>query len=424
MKKNVWFIWGLVLIMFSLGCLQKEILNSVYHIEIESNKHKLKKVSLSQFTGDIKYIPMEIKEDLVFAGIWDCIFSDTCFLARDLSKCLLYNYEGKVIVKIGNRGRGPGEYRYVNNVEFGEKKVYLQSTWDLLEYRFDGSFLDKHENFFTINNYHLGKWLPLNDTLFFGKIETAIGNESTKALIMNLNGRLVKEFENYIIFQRERTISSDTERHANIYPFQNETFYKELHNDTLFYLSTDLRLVPRYIINMGKYSVPVSMRKKLMQAENNFIAVNNVFQTSDYLFLDTNFGIHFPARRLTQKVPPIPIQNKDWGWYNTTSLLGIYDKTTHRLVFSKPTSTDNPLFSSGLYNDIDGGPRFFPKKQVNDSTLAMWIDAKQLKDHVASDDFKFSVPKYPEKKKKLEELVNKITEFDNPVLILVTFKSK
>jgi hypothetical protein len=43
---------------------------------------------------------------------------------------------------------------------------------------------------------------------------------------------------------------------------------------------------------------------------------------------------------------------------------------------------------------------------------------------VASDDFKFSVPKYPEKKKKLEELVNKITEFDNPVLILVTFKSK
>jgi hypothetical protein len=92
------------------------------------------------------------------------------------------------------------------------------------------------------------------------------------------------------------------------------------------------------------------------------------------------------------------------------------------LVFCKPTSTDNPLFASGIYNDIDAGPRFFPKKIVNDSTMVMWIDAKQFKDHIASDDFKNNMPKFPEKKKQLEDLANSLTEFDNPVLMLVTFK--
>lgn len=104
--------------------------------------------------------------------------------------------------------------------------------------------------------------------------------------------------------------------------------------------------------------------------------------------------------------------------------MGIYNKKTGDLVFSKPTSTDNPLFTTGLYNDIDNGPRFLPQKQINDSTMVMWIESKQLKEHIASDDFKNDSPKYPEKKKELETFANSLSEFDNPVLMFVTFKNK
>jgi hypothetical protein len=52
----------------------------------------------------------------------------------------------------------------------------------------------------------------------------------------------------------------------------------------------------------------------------------------------------------------------------------------------------------------------------------MWIEAKQLKDHVASEDFKNTLTKFPEKKKELEKLSNSINEFDNPILMFVTFK--
>jgi hypothetical protein len=419
----IFFTIEVMLILQFASCNDKEVNSqSIETIDIEANMKNMEQIKISQFTNNIRYLPMGKKDDLFFVGIWDCVFSDKYFLAKDLTKCLLYDYEGNVVTNIGKRGRGPGEYRYVNNVAFGTNKIIMKSYFDLLEYNLEGSFIKKHENYFRINNYQIGKWLPINDSLIFGKIESSIGNEKTKALVLNLNGKIISEYKNYILFEREKALSSEWERHANIYPFSGNIFFKELHNDTLFYLSEQLRLIPEYVINLGKYTPPISLRKLLPPIpENPYMSVSNIFQTSDYLFLDTNFGIHFPAKRLTQKVAPIPIPNPEkYGWYNTLSMLGIYNKQTKSLIFCEPTSTDNPLFTSGLYNDIDGGPRFFPKEMVNDSTMAMWIEVKQLKDHIASDDFKRSAPKFPEKKKQFEEFVNKLDDFDNPVLMFIT----
>lgn len=56
---------------------------------------------------------------------------------------------------------------------------------------------------------------------------------------------------------------------------------------------------------------------------------------------------------------------------NTSLVLGIFDINLKDLEFVCPTSTDNPLFTTGLYNDIDAGPRFLPHKQINDSTILL-----------------------------------------------------
>jgi hypothetical protein len=136
-------------------------------------------------------------------------------------------------------------------------------------------------------------------------------------------------------------------------------------------------------------------------------------------FIKFQFGDLIPAKRLTPKSTQI---GNNVNWYNTRNVLGIYDKQKHDLIFCKPTSTDNPLFSSGIYNDLDGGPRSLPQKQINDSTIVMWVDARQLKEHGASDDFKNANPKFPEKNRELEKLAGWLSELDNPVLMMVTFK--
>jgi hypothetical protein len=47
------------------------------------------------------------------------------------------------------------------------------------------------------------------------------------------------------------------------------------------------------------------------------------------------------------------------------------------------------------------------------------MNAFDLKAHVASNEFKNATPKFPEKKKELEQLANELNENDNPILMLV-----
>lgn len=60
---------------------------------------------------------------------------------------------------------------------------------------------------------------------------------------------------------------------------------------------------------------------------------------------------------------------------------------------------------------------------IGDTAMVMWVDVKDLKDHVASDDFKNAVVKYPKKKQKLRELADSLAETDNPVLMVIKVKS-
>ena len=78
-----------------------------------------------------------------------------------------------------------------------------------------------------------------------------------------------------------------------------------------------------------------------------------------------------------------------------------------------------------MVNDLDNGPNFKIQNTVTvDGTeyLVSWINAFELKTYVASEEFKNSTPKYPEKKKELEQMANSLNENDNPILMLVKLK--
>jgi hypothetical protein len=217
---------------------------------------------------------------------------------------------------------------------------------------------------------------------------------------------------------------------ASINKFKNKVFDLDPMDDTLFYLNDLYEFVPQYVFKLGKYAEKKSERAKGPEGlgYSNSLHVLNVLQTENFLFFDCRFSRLFPAKRLTTNDlgPMPPTANVDiFTWYNMTNTLGIYNKKTSSLVFSEQTSTDNYYFTTGLYNDIDGGPRFLPSRMVNDSTMLMILYFPHLREHVASDDFKNSKPTYPEKKRRLEALTDSLkrTEIDVPVLMLVNFNN-
>jgi hypothetical protein len=142
------------------------------------------------------------------------------------------------------------------------------------------------------------------------------------------------------------------------------------------------------------------------------------------LFLVCGSEKYFPVKRLTPEIIRLPGLDDYTQWYNSGGVIGVYDKNSKKLVFSVPSITDNHLSGTGLYNDIDGGPKFQLHGMVNDSTMVMKIRFDYLVEHIESDEFNKSMPKYPDKKKKLHELVDSLqmSGFDNPVYMFVTFK--
>jgi len=266
-------------------------------------------------------------------------------------------------------------------------------------------------------------WLPINDTIFVGQIPNRSGMEKYKAVLFNGDGKSYLSFKNTLVLKKYGRATTDLESIASIYQHNGKVYFKELLNDTIFALNDDYLMRPVYSIILGNYRQPNSERElplmEMLKHINKYIFINSIYEISQYLFLECNFGDLTPARR------PKPIILKEYGVLSAhylVGMLGIFNKLSGELVFAQPASSDDRLTNSGLYNDFDGGPNFFPKKMVNDSTLSMWVDAYQLKAHVASETFKNATPKYPEKKKELEKLANSLSDNDNPVLILCTFK--
>jgi mRNA-degrading endonuclease HigB of HigAB toxin-antitoxin module len=425
-------IHGLLSILIIIASCSKGDIDLIPVVNIGSNIHNLAQLELSEFASNIRYVPLEPVVERPIGWTWSDIndFSKEYIVESDGKTCLLYDNSGRFIRQIGEEGRGPGEYRLIISVFLINEKIYVRDFFDLIEYNIDGTFIKRYKNGFSADGkYRFEESIMINDTMVFGNVENRTGNEEFVAFVINKNGDKVHSYENYTSFKLEPGVGHvKAPGKATIYRFGHEVSFKEFYSDTLFQLDELYRLRAAYVFDLGKNKEPFSKIGMRWDQKDlsSYLYLNYVYQTKDFLILNCNFNKLYTAKRLSPELIRTP-SGKDytqWYNYNGQQVLGIYYKRTGKLIFSKPTSTNNQLFTSGLYNDIDAGPRFFPDKMVNDSTMVMKIKFDHLVEHVRSEDFKKNYPKYPESKKRLELLVDSLlkAEFDNPVLMFVTFK--
>jgi len=373
--------------------------NSLPAVDIAANINNLKQVNLSQFTSEIKYIPLEYRQEAPLRVTPNFDISDKLIVITDGNSCLLYDLAGHFIKKFGTKGRGPEEYTEISNLTIEDKKILFSGSYDLFEFSTDGTFSRKYSNFID-KNYYLSNWHLADDSLLFCVFDNLSGRDEFKAMLVSKTGVIKQKFRNFEVIEKKGSRIFNGRPKTN--EFNKLVYLKEQFNDTLFSLNKNHELVPQYTFNLGNLKMPSDVRADFFvwtKKMNDYVIVNEIFQTPDNLFLNVNLG-----KRGSSKI------------------LGIFNKKSKEFIFCQPSKSENPLSESGLINDIDAGPRFFPEKMINDNTMAMMVDAKQLKDHVKSIGFKNNSPKFPDKKKQLEDLANKLTEFDNPILILVTFK--
>jgi mRNA-degrading endonuclease HigB of HigAB toxin-antitoxin module len=411
------------------GCRNIESSSTITVIDIENGIVNTKPQNISDFKCEIDYVPLKDNSILLrSATLVD--FSDNSILVSDRTHCILYDRRGNRVAIIGRKGKGPGEYSIIMSMKFGAlNKIFIEDVRSFLEYDLEGNFLQSFK--LDVNPRDGAKgivynWSPFNDSLFLGQVPNDSGKERNKAVFFNLKGNTVKSVVNYELLNKSECYTSDYNTYGSIYKFSGDTYFKEIWNDTLFRVNNNYGFEPIYYFNLGKFGPPRKVRElkgeEMAKEMHKYITISKIFESSIYLFLDCNFHDNNPAKRSEPIIIADVFGNKIEWWYYPTAMLGVYNKSNRVLTFAKTENSDDRLTNSGLRNDYDGGINFFPKVKVNDSTLAMTVNAYELKEHVASKAFKNSTPKYPEKKKQLEQLANSLSENDNPVLILCTFK--
>lgn len=416
--------YSFILFKIVLSCTNVSERSEIPTLDLESGGENRVKLNLSQYADSVWYIALESGSvNLKVLQLLDK--RGNLIVVSDKYEVSLFTDQGKFLSKIGIRGRGPGEYRYVTNLKLSlNGTVLAQDMYDLLEYDLEGSFLSSSKDFFRYpTEYQMnysGEWLQISDSLFLLHLPVVLGNERYRALIKDKEGTVIRHIPNYTRFSA-RPSANSWSTSATVYSHSHRIFYHEMFSDTLFELDNNYSLLPRFHLYRGKYFISyvdlINSAYDGTFGEHPIAYINACFETQRYLFLDMEFFLNDLKRA------EIVYEDDSPKKYYSTKLLGIYEKDRDLFHVAEVNKEgESRIRRTGLINDIDGGFSFYPAFRFDDNTLAMQIDAFKLKRYVNSGSFREAATLHPEKKKALEELANSLSVEDNPVLMVVTLK--
>ena len=253
-------------------------------------------------------------------------------------------------------------------------------------YGFDGNFIKS----FSGPDYAMNITCVEDMLLYY--LPNIDGSADTSFIITDYCGEIKKCYQNKFTYNNVNTPRGFLVEFLN-FKYNKQLYIKEIYSDTIFVFDS-LNFRPAYILDHGEKTLTPEVREEINSMENHIDIFKNQIRTVTNLFEVHNF-----------------IYSEFIDKEQLYSFIGFKDINKYLMIKG-----------GGIINDIDGGPHINFKMARDESSVISWIDAFELKSYVASDAFKNSTPKYPEKKKALQQLANSLDENDNPVLMLVKLK--
>jgi hypothetical protein len=315
------------------------------------------------------------------------------FVGSNPSGLSVFDINGNFVNKIGKIGYGPGEYKYGNDFAFdsSEQIVYVLDNKSILVYSIKNQYLRKISLEKLNGNFRQIQFQNGNILLFEG-ITSGYGKYNW--VVIDTLGNIICEKLNHI----PPFVCTIGFRNDVSYFYNGIIHYWDSFNDTIFSIKEN-NPFPKFVFENYPERLPLH-DITWDQYENKYIDIRRILESHNYLYL--------------------------FYFFKQSYFTLVYCKKS-MLIYTVGHSDDEDkrFCGPGIINDIDSGLGFAPYQYFQlgkDEYLVSWAFAYQIKAHVASDAFKNSTPKYPEKKKELERLANSLSENDNPVLMIVKLK--
>jgi hypothetical protein len=366
------------------------------HFVFNPHEFSENKFSLSMIAEDVNYIPLD--DSIPIESIYSMrINKRGIFLSTKNPGILHLDFNGKYVCIIAHKGRGPGEYHYGMNFTVDEKNemVFVVDRQKIKLYSLNGNFVrdisTKEFIYGTAGGIEI-----FNSRIFLADYGT-YGDFKFNWIVLDTLGNLIAKKYN-TIQPLGSMISGRT------YNFKNKLFYYNYLNDTIFTILPDLQFKAAYLFSKGDFRWPDNLVLKSLSQGYKLFKPGCMFETKNYIFMEYSFQDRWAILLIDKKT------KKMYQGYKEKKI-GIVN------------------YAASILNDIDGGLPSSPEHSSyfyyfdNDNEyIVTFIYPFELKEHISSNEFKNSTPKFPEKKKELEKLANSLNENDNPVLMLVKLK--
>lgn len=347
--------------------------------------------NLSDIATDIEYIPLQTTENSLISRILDLKIKGNFIYVKTIEKLFCFDKSGKYLFQLDKKGRGPEEYEYLSDFDVDSKNSLLavKSSREILLYQ------QTDHGFTFLNKLNLS-YQPQtvnftgNSNNILLQYSNTDGIKPFSRELINIKGETLISWLNYMKYDLNEKIIVMSRYENTSYSFQNNLILKEVGNDTIFKLNDNNTLEPFLIFDTKNKRVTPEARSNVKYyAEHMY----------EYFILQKIFG----SERFIYYTYS----------YNKRSNHEIYDQLK-KVRYSVPEK-------EYLKDDLAGGVNFEPQ-YCNNGFFYSWIDAIKFKTYTSSDLFKNAIFKSPAKNAMLKSLAGKVTEFDNPILIVTKIK--
>ncbi|MEL6864145.1 MAG: 6-bladed beta-propeller, partial [Bacteroidota bacterium] len=306
--------------------------------------------------------------------------------------------QGKYLSRIDQIGRGPSEYIEITDFTASLKEnnivIYDDKQQKVLKYDLDGNFIDA-----TRINY----W-PLGISFTPNQKELALVSPRPMEVYSNNHSIMVMDKSWKPKAQLIKHDIEDTEDYLKksicfytFFEYEDSLTLWESYCDTIFRITDDRKVIPRYHLDLGKDNMPHELAaydEKFNHHITEYSIIDKVLESKHYLFIS---GIY--------------------KGYLKEIFCDKRSNECHNLVFNLS------IKDHGFHNDIDGGAPFWPYGVVGNGWVFGSFQATDLQTYWTFDDYFDNMEvKYPERQKTLEAIVENSTIDSNPIIQLVKLK--
>lgn len=419
---------------------KEEVITVIPVIKVTENlnTNKVDEFLLSDIASDLNFVQLEVTDKSMIREIMDIEVSDEYILVKDISEgVFLFSRDGKFLNSIGKKGNGPQEYLAIVQSILDDKnrEVVLYTTRGIKIYGLDGLYKraipntfvedlfkgNDHRIFLWNNCWFLNEKLPV---LYLNKDLYSNNNLWTFALVDSFFS-IDKKYYNPSFKGKEDDIVENkasftgwknyyTEDFASI-DFYNNTFQMCYYGGDTIYRFDIIKkeFFPTYVLSLGEqpaFEVSHSWIKD--PAFFDFLWLSNFFETKDFLYLllaKSDYVYNFRYNKKSEEIKISKFKTKINERYLPGSS-GLVHRRRATIAYS-------------FKNDISGGSPFVIDHKSKDGMFLIDVMTfSDFWDNINVNDLKSESVLNENSKVKLIELLNNLSEEDNPVLLIATLK--